>query len=168
MYVDYRLGNIAGFIAILIWSVVPLLVTLCAGVPLLPFLSIVCFVTFGSFLISWTLRGQSLIGNLRTSPKALAITTVGNGISRGMFWSSLLLIDPAQAALINNLWTMLAAVAGALLVGAGLRFKHLIALACGVTAVVVLVSGPEGLMAGFTPPHLMALGSGIVWAGYTA
>jgi drug/metabolite transporter (DMT)-like permease len=151
-----------------IWSLVPLVVTFCAGVPLFPFLSIVCFVTFGTFLISWLIKGESPVANLRMPFGRLIIVTLGNGLSRGLFWSSLLLINPVEAALIGNLWAMMAVVAGVLVAGHGLQGRHWLGIAAGLSGIVVLTSGTGGILAALTPMHVMALGGGIVWSGYTA
>ena len=165
---DYRIGNVAGFAAIIIWSLVPLLVSFCAGVALLPFLSIVCFVTFAAFLIAWIIGHENPLTNLRTSPKALLVSILGNGISRAMYWSALLLIDPAQAALISQNWAMLAVIFAALLAGSKLGIKHGLGILAGLAAITVLVSGPTGPISELTSIHLMTLISAIMWAGYTA
>ena len=132
------------------------------------FLSIVCFVTFVTFVLSWLIKGESLPDNLCIPLKALSVSAIGNGLSRGMFWSAVLLIDPAQAALINHSWTMLVIIFAALFMGSALSIKHALGILIALAGMLSLVSGASGIASDLTPIHLMALGSAILWAGYTA
>lgn len=164
----HSVGNITGFFAIVVWSLVPLVVTLCAGVPFFPFLSIVCFVTSSIFFVSWKAKGESAVSNLRTPIKILVVVVIGNGVARGLFWAAILSINPVEASLINHLWTMIIVVLGVLMAGTGMRGIHWAGILVGLAGAAVLVSGPDGLMDKLTLGHVMALVSALIWSGYTA
>ncbi len=162
-YLHYTSGNIAGFFGIILWSLVPFLVTLCAGVPVFLLLGTACLVTFLMYVGIWMKRGDDIFKNLRVAPKPLAVATVGHGLYRGLVWSAVLLENPVKAGLACFLWPVSAVVFVALFTGQGMRQCYWAGFVMGTAGVVVLVSDGMSLFREMSLGYGMAMVSVLVW-----
>ena len=159
-------GNSAGFFAIVVWSFLAVFVTFCAGVPFFLLIGLASLVTFALFALQWLVSGEKILENLRIAPKVLVVAVIGNGLQRALFWSALLLANPVEASLINDLWPILVVVSGAVVGSVKMELRHFLGLAAAIAGVLVLMSEGGDIFANFGLGHAMAALGALIWGAY--
>ena len=162
-------ATLAGFGAILLWSLLALFTAASRAVP--PFqLAAMTFLVGGSCgCISWIARPSRARALLQPWP----VWLLGVGGLFGyhaLYFSALRLAPPAEAGLINYLWPLLIVLFSARLPGSGgLRAGHVAGAALGLAGVAALFAGRGNLdfAAGALPGYAASLAAAFVWAGYS-
>jgi len=162
-------ATLAGFGAILLWSLLALFTAASGTVP--PFqLAAMTFLVGGSCgCISWIARPSRARALLQPWP----VWLLGVGGLFGyhaLYFSALRLAPPAEAGLINYLWPLLIVLFSARLPGSGgLRAGHVAGAALGLAGVAALFAGRGNLdfAAGALPGYAASLAAAFVWAGYS-
>lgn len=162
-------ATLAGFAAILLWSLLALFTAASGTVP--PFqLAAMTFLVGGLCgCISWIARPSRARALLQPWP----VWLLGVGGLFGyhaLYFSALRLAPPAEAGLINYLWPLLIVLFSARLPGSGgLRAGHVAGAALGLAGVAALFAGRGNLdfAAGALPGYAASLAAAFVWAGYS-
>lgn len=162
-------ATLAGFGAILLWSLLALFTAASGAVP--PFqLAAMTFLVGGLCgCLPWLAQPSRARALLQPWP----VWLLGVGGLFGyhaLYFSALRLAPPAEAGLINYLWPLLIVLFSARLPGAGgLQPGHLAGAALGLAGVAALFAGRDELdfAAGALPGYAAALAAAFVWAGYS-
>jgi drug/metabolite transporter (DMT)-like permease len=162
-------ATLAGFGAILLWSLLALFTAASGAVP--PFqLTAMTFLIGGLCgCATWVRRPARARALLQSWP----VWLLGVGGLFGyhaLYFSALRLAPPAEAGLINYLWPLLIVLLSARLPGSdGLRPGHVAGAAFGLAGVAALFAGRGDLdfAAGALPGYAAALAAAFVWAGYS-
>ncbi|MCJ2060313.1 EamA family transporter [Methylobacterium sp. J-048] len=162
-------ATLAGFGAILLWSLLALFTAASGTVP--PFQ--LAAMTFGvgglCGCLTWIARPARARALLQPWP----VWLLGVGGLFGyhaLYFSALRLAPPAEAGLISYLWPLLIVLFSARLPGSGgLRAGHLAGAALGLAGVAALFvgRGELGFTAGALPGYAASLAAAFVWAGYS-
>ncbi|SFM19283.1 DMT family transporter [Methylobacterium pseudosasicola] len=162
-------ATLAGFGAILLWSLLALFTAASGTVP--PFQ--LAAMTFGigglcgcATWIARPARARALL-----QPWPVWLLGVGGLFGyHALYFSALRLAPPAEAGLISYLWPLLIVLFSARLPGSGgLRAGHLTGAALGLAGVAALFvgRGELGFTAGALPGYAASLAAAFVWAGYS-
>ncbi|MCJ2093240.1 EamA family transporter [Methylobacterium sp. J-072] len=162
-------ATLAGFGAILLWSLLALFTAASGTVP--PFQ--LAAMTFGvgglcgcATWIARPARARALL-----QPWPVWLLGVGGLFGyHALYFSALRLAPPAEAGLISYLWPLLIVLFSARLPGSGgLRAGHLAGAALGLAGVAALFvgRGELGFTAGALPGYAASLAAAFVWAGYS-
>ncbi|MCJ2052175.1 DMT family transporter [Methylobacterium sp. J-070] len=162
-------ATLAGFGAILLWSLLALFTAASGAVP--PFqLAAMTFLVGGLCgCATWIARP----GRARALFQPWPVWLLGVGGLFGyhaLYFSALRLAPPAEAGLINYLWPLLIVLFSARLPGSGgLRAGHLAGAVLGLAGVAALFVGRGNLdfAAGAMPGYAASLAAAFVWAGYS-
>ncbi|KOX55075.1 membrane protein [Streptomyces purpurogeneiscleroticus] len=162
-------ATVAGFGAILLWSLLALFTAASGTVP--PFqLAAMTFLIGGLCgCATWIVRPSRARALIQPWP----VWLLGVGGLFGyhaLYFSALRLAPPAEAGLINYLWPLLIVLFSARLPGSGgLRPGHLIGAIFGLAGVAALFAGRADLTfaAGALPGYAASLAAAFVWAGYS-
>jgi drug/metabolite transporter (DMT)-like permease len=162
-------ATLAGFGAILLWSLLALFTAASGAVP--PFqLAAMTFLVGGLCgCLPWIARPARARALLQPWP----VWLLGVGGLFGyhaLYFSALRLAPPAEAGLINYLWPLLIVLFSARLPGSGgLQPGHLAGAALGLAGVAALFAGRGelGFATGALPGYAAALAAAFVWAGYS-
>ncbi|MCJ2140501.1 DMT family transporter [Methylobacterium sp. E-066] len=162
-------ATLAGFGAILLWSLLALFTAASGTVP--PFQ--LAAMTFGvgglcgcATWIARPARARALL-----QPWPVWLLGVGGLFGyHALYFSALRLAPPAEAGLISYLWPLLIVLFSARLPGSGgLRAGHLAGAALGLAGVAALFvgRGELGFTAGALPGYAASLAAAFVWSGYS-
>ena len=162
-------ATVAGFGAILLWSLLALFTAASGTVP--PFqLAAMTFLIGGLCgCATWIVRPSRARALIQPWP----VWLLGVGGLFGyhaLYFSALRLAPPAEAGLINYLWPLLIVLFSARLPGSGgLRLGHLAGAVLGLAGVAALFVGRGDLSfaAGALPGYAASLAAAFVWAGYS-
>ena len=162
-------ATLAGFGAILLWSLLALFTAASGAVP--PFqLAAKTFLVGGLCgCLPWLARPSRARALLQPWP----VWLLGVGGLFGyhaLYFSALRLAPPAEAGLINYLWPLLIVLFSARLPGSGgLQPGHLAGAALGLAGVAALFAGRGELdfATGALPGYAAALAAAFVWAAYS-
>jgi drug/metabolite transporter (DMT)-like permease len=107
-------------------------------------------------------------GVLRQPPRVWALGVGGLAGYHALYFASLRLAPPAEAALINYLWPLLIVLFSALLPGERLRVKSVVGALLGLAGTVALFIG-KGVTLGldYLPGYACAFCAAFVWSGYS-
>ncbi|MDP4002145.1 DMT family transporter [Methylobacterium sp. NEAU K] len=162
-------ATLAGFGAILLWSLLALFTAASGAVP--PFqLAAMTFLLGGlcgcATWIARPARARALL-----QPWPVWLLGVGGLFGyHALYFSALRLAPPAEAGLINYLWPLLIVLFSARLPGSGgLRAGHIAGAALGLAGVAALFVGRGELdfAAGALPGYAASFAAAFVWAGYS-
>jgi drug/metabolite transporter (DMT)-like permease len=156
-------ATLAGFGAILLWSLLALFTAASGAVP--PFqLAAMTFLIGGLCgCASWIARP----GAARALIQSWPVWLFGY---HALYFSALRLAPPAEAGLINYLWPLLIVLFSARLPGSGgLRPGHVAGAVLGLAGVAALFvgRGDLGFPAGALPGYAASFAAAFVWAGYS-
>ena len=162
-------ATVAGFGAILLWSLLALFAAASGTVPPFQLAAMTFWIGGLCGCAAWIRRPARARGLLQPWP----VWLLGVGGLFGyhaLYFSALRLAPPAEAGLINYLWPLLIVLFSARLPGAGgLRAGHVAGAALGLAGVAALFAGRGNLefAAGALPGYAAALAAAFVWAAYS-
>lgn len=158
-------ADLLALCAIALWASLATLGVALADVP--PFLLTGIGLLIGS-LIALPLSGFDL-RRWRVPAPTLAVGVGGLFGFHFLLFLALRTAPPVQANLVNYLWPLgMVVLAPLLLPGVRLRWGHVAAAVLGFAGAAVAILGRGGeLHAGLYPGYAFALGSALVWAGYS-
>lgn len=162
-------ATLAGFCAILLWSVLALLTAATGDVP--PFqLAGLTFAIASLVGLAVMRRTGTPVSVFRQPPRVWALGIFGLFGYHALYFAALRLAPPAEAGLIAYLWPLLIVLMASALPGERLSARHLIGAALGFAGVVVLAASRDGGPS-FDPAHLTgyaaALGCALIWSSYS-
>ncbi len=163
-----RTATLAGFGAILLWSLLALLTVRTSPVPPLQ-LNAITFAIAGVLGLVWNHWQGSGLAWLRGVPVRVWLLGVGGLFGyHFLYFSALRLAPPAQASLIAYLWPLLIVLFSGLLPGERLRIGHVAgALLAAAGAGAIFLQGGEVPRGAFLLGYLLALGCALTWSGYS-
>lgn len=162
-------ATVAGFGAILLWSLLALFAAASGTVPPFQLAAMTFWIGGLCGCATWIARPSRARALLQPWP----VWLLGVGGLFGyhaLYFSALRLAPPAEAGLINYLWPLLIVLFSARLPGAGgLRAGHVAGAALGLAGVAALFAGRGNLdfAAGALPGYAAALAAAFVWAAYS-
>lgn len=162
-------ATLAGFGAILLWSLLALFTAASGRVPPFQLAAMTFWIGGLCGCAAWIRRPARARALLQPWP----VWLLGVGGLFGyhaLYFSALRLAPPAEAGLINYLWPLLIVLFSARLPGSGgLRAGHLAGAVLGLAGVAALFLGRGNLdfAAGALPGYAASLAAAFVWAGYS-
>jgi drug/metabolite transporter (DMT)-like permease len=155
--------------AILLWAALAPLAVLKGPLP--PFETTAISFAIGTLLIGVSAAARGRAHLLKPTWGSLLLGVYGLFCFHALYFAALALAPPAEAHLLNNLWSLLIVLFSALLPGHRLSGRHLGAALIGFAAAIVLVWNKlgTGAPAGGNAPlgFLLALGCAFVWSTYS-
>ena len=160
--------TLAGFLAILMWSLLALFTASSGKVPPFQLLAMTFLIGGLSGMAGWPFR-PGVMARLRLPAKVWIIGVTGLFGYHFFYYTALRNAPVAEAGLVAYLWPMLIVVGSALLPGEKLRWFHLAGAACGFGGAVLLVTGRAGILdfSGSAIGYLSALACAVIWSSYS-
>lgn len=168
-HADTRRATFIGGTAVLMWATLALLTTLTGAVP--PF-QLVAMAFAQAFLIGliWPLsQGRSPLAPLRQRPLVWLLGVGGLFGFHFLFFVAVKFAPPVEASLINYTWPLLIVLFSALLPGERLRWWHVAGAGMGLAGAALLIAGDGGvsLSGDHALGYMAAIGSALIWSGYS-
>ena len=162
-------GNIAGIIAILLWSTLALFTVFTSAIP--PF-QLTCMAFSMAFVIGlglWIKEGKGIIAHLRLPLKVWAVGIYGLFGYHFFYFLALKSAPALEANLINYLWPLLIVLLSAFLPNEKLRWYHSIGAILGFLGAFVLLGfGKEiAFSSHYTQGYMYALICAFIWSSYS-
>jgi drug/metabolite transporter (DMT)-like permease len=164
-------ATLVGCAALALWSSLALLTVHARGVPSFELEALsfgVAFLAGLAGLAVLALRGPTALRQLRQPLVPWLTAFLGIFMYHALYFYALSAAPAAQASLISYLWPLLIVLlaAGS---GDGLRARHLGGALLGLmgTGLVMLGPGARSMQFGAATGYAAALGSAVVWAGYS-
>lgn len=155
--------------AILLWAALAPLAVLKGPLP--PFETTAISFAIGTLLIGFAAVARGRAHLLVPTRGSLLLGVYGLFCFHALYFAALALAPPAEAHLLNNLWSLLIVLFSALLPGHRLSGRHVAAALIGFAAAIVLVWTKlgAGAPAGGNAPlgFSLALGCAFVWSTYS-
>jgi drug/metabolite transporter (DMT)-like permease len=160
-------GTLVGMVSILLWSGLALLTVRARGIPSFELMALSFTVACLAGLGVLRLRGPAALRELRQPMAPWLTAFLGLFVYHALYFYAVATVPAVQASLISYLWPLLIVLFAALYAGQRLRMRHVLGalLGLGGTALVVLGGGAGGV--GAPIGYAAALGSAVVWAGYS-
>ena len=152
------IGNVASYLAIIIWGATLALVSKCASIPPLHIVGLAA-VVLGVAQAAKELRAGG-IASLRAPAGACLFEAFGITGYRVLVYPAITMIHPVDAANLANLWIPAVIVCSLLLAGKNLSGRHWLGGMCAAAAMMAAVT--DGIAVG----HLMALCGGLIFVWY--
>ncbi|GGE13597.1 membrane protein [Aureimonas endophytica] len=166
-------ASLAGFSAILMWSLLALMTARSGAMP--PFQLAAITFAIGTLVgLGWLIaKGAGPRAILATFRRPLAVWAVGIGGLFGyhaLYFAALRNAPAAEASLIAYLWPLFIVLGSALLPGERLRLHHVAGAVLGLAGAGVILAGRGGGV-GFSGDHMLgyvlALICAFFWSGYS-
>lgn len=162
-------GNIAGIVAIILWSTLALFTVLTSKIP--PFQ--LTFMAFSvAFLIGlglWIKEGKGIIIHLKLPLKVWVLGIYGLFGYHFFYFMAIKNAPPLEANLINYLWPLLIVLFSAFLPHEKLRWFHVLGAILGFMGAILLIG--FGKEVGFSLLHVKgyvyALVCAVIWSSYS-
>nr|WP_321511848.1 EamA family transporter [uncultured Celeribacter sp.] len=161
-----RSATSIGFLAVLLWALLALFTVLSTPVPALQ-LNAISFAIGGVIGLFWIARNKSWGELTRVSPLVYAFGTLGIFGYHFLYFSSLRLAPPAEAALINYLWPLLIVLFSGLLPGERLRPLHILGALLALVGALLVVARGTSFSGDAFWGYLLALGGAFAWSSYS-
>lgn len=160
--------TLAGFAAILMWSLLALMTALSGEMPPFQLLAITMAIGALAGFASWPLRGVN-VTRLRLPGTVWATGIAGLFLYHYFYYTALRNAPAAPASLIAYLWPMLIVVGSALLPGEKLRWFHLAGVVLGFCGAALLLAGGHWQIAGGNAlaGYASALACALIWSSYS-
>lgn len=162
-----RRATVLGAGAILLWSTLASLTVLAGPIP--PFqTTTIAFAIGGSVVaLAAVVRGRASL--MRPTPVSLALGVYGLFGYHALYFAALKLAPPAEAHLLNSLWSLLIVLLSGLLPGSRLKGRHVIGALIGLAAATLLVWSRLGAGDAAAPRlgFVLAFGCALVWSSYS-
>ena len=160
-------ATLAGFVAVMLWSLLALLTVQTRPVPPLQ-LTAMSFAIGAGIGAIWTWASGGFRQLATVGWKVYAFGTAGLFGYHVLYFSALRLAPPAKAGLIAYLWPLLIVLFSGLLPGEHLRRVHVVGAGLGFAGAALIVTGGEaGFSRAFLPGYLLALACAFTWSGYS-
>nr|WP_319248349.1 EamA family transporter [uncultured Celeribacter sp.] len=161
-----RSATSIGFLAVLLWALLALFTVLSTPVPALQ-LNAISFAIGGVIGLFWIARNKSWGELTRVSPLVYAFGTLGIFGYHFLYFSSLRLAPPAEAALINYLWPLLIVLFSGLLPGERLRPLHILGALLALAGALLVVARGTSFSGDAFWGYILALGGAFAWSSYS-
>lgn len=167
--IEERKGNIAGLLALLLWSSTALFIALSRQIPPFFLTAITLFIGFFVFCTVWTVKGnvKTIIKRLHFPWYIIMLAVIGVCGYRILYFVSMFYVPAVEASLINYLWPALIVVFSTLLPNEKVHWNHFFALLLGFGGVAILLSDDFTFLLDFDLGHALALLAALVWSSYS-
>lgn len=155
-----------GFLAVLLWALLALFTVQSAPIPALQ-LNAMSFAVGGIIGLIWIARTNAWHELTRVSPWVYAFGTAGIFGYHFLYFSSLRLAPPAEAALINYLWPLLIVLFSGLLPGERLKPLHILGAFLALIGAILVVARGANFGGEATTGYLLALAGAFAWSSYS-
>ncbi|HET8726630.1 MAG TPA: DMT family transporter [Alphaproteobacteria bacterium] len=162
-------ATLIGGTAVLMWATLALLTTQAGTVP--PFQLVAMAFAQAFFIgLAWPLaRRRSPFAPLRQRPAVWLLGVGGLFGFHFLFFVAIRLAPPVEANLINYTWPLLIVLFSAFLPGERLRWWHVAGAVLGLAGAALLITkgGRIDLRAEHAAGYAAAIGSALIWSGYS-
>ena len=166
-----RTATLIGLTAILMWSLLAVLTVASGTIPAFQLAAMTFAIGALVGFLTFIGRPQALraLRALRQPPAAWAVGVGGLFGYHALYFLSLRFAPPAEAGLLNYLWTLLIVLFSSLLPGERLAPHHIIGAVLGLAGTVLLFAGNGAghFAPGEIPGLIAAFVAAFVWAGYS-
>lgn len=163
-----RKGNIAGILAIILWSTLALFTVSTGKIP--PFqLTFMAFsIAFFIGVVGWLKQGGNVLHYLRLPLRVWALGIYGLFGYHFFYFLALKTAPSLEANLINYLWPLLIVLLSAFLRNETLRWFHIVGALLGFLGAFLLI-GSEGIAfsSEYAQGYMYALICAFVWSSYS-
>lgn len=160
-------GNIAGMVALVLWSSTSLLIALCAAFPAVFLTALTSLIGAVIFIARWVWRKEPLKEHFKFPYQIVLMAVAGIGGYRILLFASMYYAEPVEASLINYLWPILLVVFSGFLPDEKLKWYHLCGGFLGFLGILFIFSNGLDLFVNFSLGHLLALGAAVTWAVFS-
>lgn len=162
-------GNIAGVIAIILWSTLALFTVLTYKIPPFQLIAMAFFVAFLIGLGFWIKEKKGILIHLKLPLNVWLLGVYGLFGYHFFYFMALKNAPPLEANLINYLWPLLIVLFSAFLPNEKLRWFHIIGSLLGLLGAILLISFGKALA--FSTTHIQgymyALIGAFIWSSYS-
>lgn len=162
-------GNIAGIVAIILWSTLALFTVLTSKIPPFQLTTMAFSVAFIIGLGLWIKEGKGILIHLQLPLKVWALGIYGLFGYHFFYFMAIKNAPPLEANLINYLWPLLIVLFSAFLPHEKLRWFHFLGAILGFIGAVLLIG--FGKEVGFSLLHvkgyIYALVCAVIWSSYS-
>ena len=162
-------GNIAGVVAIILWSTLALFTVLTSQIPPFQLTAMAFSVAFLIGLSLWIKEGKGILIHLKLPLKVWALGIYGLFGYHFFYFMAIKNAPPLEANLINYLWPLLIVLLSAFLPHEKLRWFHLVGALFGFMGAMLLIG--FGKEVGFSLLHVKgyvyALVCALIWSSYS-
>jgi len=162
-------GNIAGILAILLWSTLALFTVFTSKIPPFQLIFMAFSVAFMIGLTLWIKEGSGIMVHLQLPWRAWMIGIYGLFGYHFFYFLALKSAPPLEANLINYLWPLLIVLFSAFLPSEKLRWFHILGALLGfIGALVLLGFGKEiAFSSQYAFGYFYALVCAFIWSSYS-
>lgn len=162
-------ATLTGAIALLLWSTLPTLSAVAAGVPPFQLTAMAFAIAFAVAFARWLVAGGGLVRRFAWPARAWALGLYGLFGYHFCYFVALRHAPPAEASLINHLWPLLIVVFSSLLPGERLRWWHVSGALAGLAGAVLLVTGGGrvAFQAEYAVGYGFAIACALIWSTYS-
>lgn len=162
-------ATLVGVVAVLMWGSLALLTTWTGDVPPFQLVAMSFAIAFLLALGKWGLRRERPTTHLLHPVQVWLVGLGGLFGYHFLYFLALRNAPPAEASLIAYLWPLLIVLFSALLPNERLRWYHLAGAATGLAGCVILIgaNGTLEFSSTYFVGYLSALGTALVWSGYS-
>ena len=162
-------GNIAGMVAIILWSTLALFTVLTSKIPPFQLTAMAFSVAFLIGLGLWIKEGRGILIHLKLPLKVWGLGIYGLFGYHFFYFMAIKNAPPLEANLINYLWPLLIVLFSAFLPHEKLRWFHLFGAVLGFMGAILLIG--FGKEVGFSFLHVKgyvyALVCALIWSSYS-
>lgn len=162
-------GNIAGIVAILLWSTLALFTVFTNRIPPFQLTFIAFSVAFIIGLLLWIKEGSGIMVHLKLPWKVWFVGIYGLFGYHFFYFLALKSAPVLEANLINYLWPLLIVLLSAWLPNEKLRWFHIVGALLGFLGALVLIGfGKEiAFSSQYTQGYMYALMCAFIWGSYS-
>ena len=162
-------GNLAGIVAIILWSTLALFTVLTNKIPPFQLTAMSFSVAFLIGLGLWIKEGKGILIHLQLPLKVWILGIYGLFGYHFFYFMAIKNAPPLEANLINYLWPLLIVLFSAFLPHEKLRWFHVVGAILGFMGAILLIG--FGKEVGFSPLHVKgyayALICALIWSSYS-
>jgi len=162
-------GNIAGVIAIILWSTLALFTVLTYNIPPFQLIAMAFFVAFLIGLGFWIKEKKGILIHLKLPLKVWLLGIYGLFGYHFFYFMALKNAPPLEANLINYLWPLLIVLLSAFLPNEKLRWFHIMGSLLGFFGAILLISFGQEIA--FSSVHIegymYAVIGAFIWSSYS-
>ena len=162
-----RQGNINGILAILLWSISPLVFTFAQEMPTLLKLSL--FFVFGgtTFIVLWFMKDPAkLINRFKIPMTSVLLPLTGIGVFQIFYFYSFSTAPIEEANLIVQFWPVLFILMTTLLPNHKMKWNMIFGLVLGVLGILCMLSKSQIEFPEIQKGHVIAFFAAIMWCIY--
>ncbi len=163
-------GNIAGIIAIVLWSSSALFFSYAESMPTFLLLSVTFFFGFLTFVMGWSIKSPKiLVSKVKTPARQVLFPLLGIGLYNVFYYNGLKYAPIAEANIVNYMWPTFIIIFSGFASGQRLRMHVILGALICFSGICVLRVGLEFNMNdwSFELGHVLAFFAALTWGIYS-